>query len=106
MTLTFRDFAWRSHHHIPSKFGAAALVHWHSYRARLWFSDKLDQDHLARQLEEVFGVLHGCALNSLVGVESTDEAVAEWLLMKAQDIGKCVRVTLENDGQRGAEVEA
>lgn len=104
--LTFRDFSWRSSHHMPSKHGAAAHPHWHSYRARFWFDAVIDQDELPAALECVFGRLHGCALNAIVQPDSSDEAVAEWLMAEAQTIARCVRVTLENDGQRGAEVQA
>lgn len=104
-TLTFRDFYWRSNHYIPSKYGAAAHPHWHQYRARFWFAGSVDQDWLAEKLEGLFHKLHGAALNSIVLPESSDEKVAEWLLTEARkQLGDCVRVSLENDGQRGAEV--
>jgi hypothetical protein len=104
-TTTFRDFSWRSIHHIPSKHGAASHPHWHSYRARFWFVGVFDQDNLVKELERVFGHLHGAALNGIVKPDSLDETVAAWLLNEATaKIGPCVRVMLENDGQRGAEV--
>lgn len=56
-------------------------------------------------MEKTFGKLHGSALNAHVRPESTDEAVAAWLYSEAQQIAKCVRVRVTNDGQRGAEVE-
>lgn len=89
---------------MPSKHGAASHPHWHSYRARLWFSGPVDQDWLVAQLERTFSLLHGAALNAIVQSDSSDETVAAWLLNEAQKVGKCVRVSLENDGQRGAEV--
>lgn len=105
-TLTFRDFTWRSQHFLASKSGAAAHPHWHTYTARFWFVGAPDQDSLAGALDEIFGKLHGCALDQVVTPESTDEAVAEWLLEQAQVLGgSCVRVTLTNDSQRGAEAE-
>lgn len=104
-TLTFRDFAWRSCHHMPAKHGAAAHPHWHSYRARFWFAGPIDQDWLVRELERVFARLHGSALNAIVQPDSSDETVAAWLMGEAtRKILLCVRVSLENDGQRGAEV--
>ena len=103
-TLTFKDFTWRSIHHIPTKFGAAATPHWHTYRARLFFEDAPDQDMLSRQIENHFVGLHGCALNAYVTPDTSDESVAAWLLQEAQKIGKCVKVVLENDYQRGAEI--
>lgn len=105
-TLTFRDFTWRSQHFLASKSGAAAHPHWHTYTARFWFAETPDQDALAGAMDEVFGKLHGCALDKVVTPESTDEAVAAWLLEQAQKLGRCVRVMLTNDGQRGAEVFA
>jgi hypothetical protein len=103
--LTFRDFAWRSLHHLPSKHGAAGHPHWHSYRARLWFTGAVDQDWLAAQLERVFAPLHGASLNAIVQPDTSDETIAVWLLGEAKrQIAECVRVSLENDGQRGAEV--
>jgi len=93
---------------MPSKHGAAAHPHWHSYRARFWFSGPVDQDWLVKQLEQVFAPLHGAALNAIVTTpDSSDETVAAWLMGEAKRrIGDCVRVSLENDGQRGAEVHA
>jgi hypothetical protein len=105
--LTFRDFYWRSKHHIPAKHGIAALPHWHSYKARFWFTGSPDQDCLIDQIENTFRRLHGAALNSIVQPDSTDESVAAWLYSEANTkIGKCVKVAVENDGQRGAEVSA
>ena len=103
-TLTFRDFTWRSHHHIASKHGAAARPHWHTYTARFWFSNSPDQDELSRMMEKTFGKLHGAALNAHVQPISTDEQLAAWLHFEAQQIAKCVRVRVANDWQRGAEV--
>ena len=106
-TLTFRDFRWRSKHYIASKHGAAAQPHWHAYRARFWFTGPLDQDWLVEQLERVFAPLHGAALNTIVQPDSADETVAAWLMGEAtRRIASCVRVELENDGQRGSEIVA
>lgn len=103
---TFRDFYWRSKHFIASKHGAAAHPHWHLYRARFWFAGQVDQDWLVEQIERTFMHLHGASLNAIVQLESSDEAVAAWLLGEARcKIGDCVRVMVENDGQRGAEVQ-
>lgn len=90
---------------MPAKHGAAAHPHWHSYRARFWFAGPIDQDWLVRELERVFARLHGSALNAIVQPDSSDETVAAWLMGEAtRKILLCVRVSLENDGQRGAEV--
>jgi hypothetical protein len=106
-TLTFRDFCWRSRHFIAGKHGAASLPHWHSYRARFWFAGSVDQDWLVKELERTFAALHGAALNAIVQPDSSDETVAAWLMGEAtRKIAPCVRVMLENDGQRGAEVVA
>ena len=102
VTLTFKDFVFRASHHLPMRFGAASHPHWHTYSVRLWFSGSPDQDALSESLQARFKHLHGCYLNSLTLPESTDEALAEWFL---NDLAaeKCVRVTVTNDGQRGAE---
>jgi len=84
------------------RFGAAACPHWHTYTVRLWFSGAPDQDGLSDSLAVRFKHLHGCLLNSIVHPESTDEALAEWFLANLAE-NKCVRVTVTNDGQRGAE---
>ncbi len=104
MKLTFRDFTWRSNHHIPHKHGAASLPHWHSYKARLWFCGDVDQDWLVNELERTFSGFHGSALNGVMP-DTSDEGIAEWMMQKAtQSIAPCVRVVVENDGNRGAEV--
>ena len=105
-TLTFKDFTWRSIHHIPSKFGAAANPHWHTYRARLYFEGAPDQDMLSKEIERLFVGLHGAAINAYIQPDTSDESVAIWMMTEAQKIGKCVKVVLENDYQRGAEVTA
>lgn len=93
---------------MPALHGAAAHPHWHAYRARFWFAGPIDQDWLVTQLERVFAPLHGAALNAIVTApDSSDETIAAWLMGEAtRKIAPCVRVMLENDGQRGAEVAA
>jgi len=103
-SYTFRDFTFRAQHHLASKFGAAALPHWHTYRVRFFFADAPDQDHLSKQLEQRYVTLHGASLNSLITTESTDEGLAGWFINDVQAVAKCVRVIVENDFQRGAEV--
>jgi len=106
-TYTFRDFIWSSIHFIPGKHGAAAHPHWHQYRARFWFTGNVDQDWLIERLEKTFGRLHGASLNSIIQPDSSDETVAKWLLIEATKnvCATCFRVSVENDGKRGAEVE-
>lgn len=103
MKLTFRDFTFRAAHFIPSKFGAAALPHWHTYRVRFFFAGDLDQDNLSEQMARRYAKLHGSSLNALL-LDSSDEGLAEWLLNDAQSLGDCRRVSVENDFQRGSEV--
>ena len=105
MTLTFRDFTFRAQHHVVSKWGAAALPHWHTYVVRMYFKAEPDQDQLVKDLERQFAHLHGASLNTVIEGETTDERVAEWFLKQTQERG-CVRVVLTNDYQRGAEVIA
>lgn len=105
--LTFRDFSFRANHHLVRKHAAAGLPHWHSYVVRLWFTGQPDQDTLLEQIERRYQRLHGCALNAVLHPkESGDEELAAWFLADAAALGQCVRVTVTNDGQRGAEVEA
>ena len=101
---TFRDFTFRAQHHIPSKFGVAAMPHWHTYCVRFFFAGSPDQDKLSRQLEQRYAQMHGASLNSVLTKESTDEDLAKWFLDDVQAIAKCVRVVVENDFQRGSEV--
>lgn len=102
--LTFRDFTFRATHHIPSKHGAASLPHWHTYTIRMWFLDAPDQDTLSQQVETHLKHLHGNALNSHVEGDTSDENLAAWFHKKAQMFGRCMRVRVTNDGQRGAEI--
>lgn len=103
-TYTFRDFNFRAQHYLAAKFGAAALPHWHTYRIRFFFVGTPDQDELSKRLETRYAGLHGSSLNSVIATESTDEGIAAWFLQDVQAVAKCVKVVVENDFQRGAEV--
>lgn len=100
---TFRDFTFRGQHHIPSKYGAAALPHWHTYTVRFVFTGKPDQDHLSNAIQTRYKHLHGISLNTLFAGATTDEDLAEWFLADVQAIAPCIRVAVTNDFQRGAE---
>ena len=103
MTTTFRDFTFRALHHIPSKHGAAALPHSHTYTVRFVFSGRPDQDQLSDALQARYKQLHGSSLNALVSGATSDEDLAEWFLADVQAVAPCIRVTVTNDFQRGAE---
>jgi hypothetical protein len=103
-TLTFSDFTFKARHHIPTKHGAAALSHWHTYSARFYFTETPDQDDLSQKLQNRYSALHGNSLNSFLDGKSSDEEVAAWFLSDVQEVGKCCKVFLTNDYQRGAEV--
>jgi 6-pyruvoyl-tetrahydropterin synthase len=103
MTNTFRDFTFRAMHHIPSKHGAAALPHSHTYTVRFAFSGRPDQDQLSNALQSRYKHLHGHSLNTFLSGATSDEDLAEWFLDDVQAIAPCVRVTVTNDFQRGAE---
>lgn len=103
-TLTFRDFTFCAQHHLANKFGAAASPHWHTYKVRFFFINAPDQDQLSKQLAHRYAGLHGSSLNSTIPNESSDEGLAAWFINDVQTVAKCVRVIVENDFQRGAEV--
>jgi hypothetical protein len=103
MTVTFRDFVFRCQHHMPSKSGAASLPHWHTYTVRFWFSGAPDQDWLSCELQKRYSKLHGSSLNSTLEGRSSDEDLAEWFFSDIQELAPCIKVTVTNDYQRGAE---
>lgn len=105
-TLTFRDFTFRAQHNMPSKHGAAAHPHWHTYLVRFWFTGSPDQDQLSAGIERRFVELHGCSLNKHLQPDNSDEALAVWMMEQVSGYCNfdCVKVTVINDGQRGAEV--
>ncbi len=102
MTTTFRDFTFRASHSLRMKFGAASHPHSHTYAIRFYVEGVPDQDALDEEIRRRYSHFHNCGLNALILPESTDEALAEWFLKDMAE-HKCVRVTVTNDGQRGAE---
>lgn len=102
MLLTFRDFTFRARHALPGRSEAAAHSHWHTYTVRFWFRGQPDQDELSAKIGDQFHELHNADLTKFMK-ESTDEALATFFLHAIQSTKKCVKVTLTNDGQRGAE---
>lgn len=72
---------------------------------RLWLTNRPDQDYLSEAIENQFVGLHGADLNEILP-DSSDEGLAAWFLNQMfGDINtQCVRVTVTNDGQRGAEI--
>jgi len=103
MISTFQDFVFKSQHHIASKVGAATLPHWHTYAIRFWFTDSPDQDWLSNSLQQRYIQFHGSNMNAILQGRSSDEDLAQWFLNDVQSIGKCQKVTVTNDFQRGAE---
>jgi 6-pyruvoyl-tetrahydropterin synthase len=102
-SLTFYDFTFRAKHALKGRAETAAHPHWHTYVVRFWFNGAPDQDGLSEQIEAFYQGIHGSDLNDEMEAESTDEGLAEAMLKTWAPRG-CVRVTLTNDGRRGAEV--
>lgn len=99
---TFYDFVFRAKHSLAGRSKAASHPHWHTYTVRLWFIGRPDQDELSEKIEGRFKFLHGRDLNFKFA-DSTDEGIALYFIRKCRDL-ECVRVTVTNDGRRGAEV--
>lgn len=100
-TRTFRDITFYASHSLQGRGFAAQRVHWHTYNARLWFVGDHNQEDLVKKAAALAKMLSGSCLNEIMG-DSPDELLAAWIMAK---MGKsCDRVTLTNDGCRGAEV--
>lgn len=99
---TFYDFTFRAKHALKGRAESAAHLHWHTYTVRFVFRDKPDQDDLSQKIETWYQEIHGCDLAEAMEGESTDEYLAEQFLKTWEGQG-CIRVTVTNDGRRGAE---